>query len=218
MLADAEPDPYSDSWDQLFEQVRHVGISANDRTLLIERLPEIAARYSPHERDNILFLAGQLAADLDEACRPRFLGALASLRSLASDWLAAPTSPQDFLYRLQATVALEGDELWGAELGRIVDDEIEVECPHCRTVLFVAFGDAGCFATHEDYATKAVVEQTPLLPAGPAELRGAGRRLYQASLQQGQTAVATALTYLFGRATCTQCSITFHVSDRVFRY
>ncbi|MDI6105627.1 hypothetical protein QLQ12_44310 [Actinoplanes sp. NEAU-A12] len=31
------------------------------------------------------------------------------------------------VYRLQAMVVREGDELWGAELGRIVDDEIEYE-------------------------------------------------------------------------------------------
>jgi hypothetical protein len=218
MLTAAEADPYSDFWDQLFEQARHIGTSDDDQALLLQRLPEIAGRYSPGEQDGVLFLAGQLAADLDEARWPRFREELATLRFLAGGWLASPASPQDFLYRLQAMTALEGDELWGAELSRIVDDEIEVECPRCGTLLFVAFGDGGHFATHEDYATKTIVEQTPLLPASPADLDGAGQRLYQASVQHGQTAIATALTYLFGQATCTQCSTEFRVSDQVSRY
>lgn len=160
MLANAEDDPYSDFWDQLFEQVRHVGICDADRTLLIDRLPGIAARYPAGDRDNILFLAGQFAADLDEVSWPRFSQELETLHLLAGDWLSSPTDPGLFLYRLQAVTALEGDELWGAELHRIDADEIEIECPNCGTVLFVAFGDAGHFATHEDYATKPVVEKT----------------------------------------------------------
>jgi hypothetical protein len=218
MLASAEADPHSDFWDRLFEQARHVGISDADRTFLLNRLPGIAARYPAGRRDNVLFLAGQIAADLDEATWPRFSNELKSLHSLASDWLASPTDPRFFLYRLQAVVALEGDELWGAELHRIDDDEIEIECPNCGTVLFVAFGEAGHFATHEDYATKPVVEKTPLRPADPTKLDGAGHRLYQASLRAGQPSVATALTYLFGRAECTQCNTIFRVSDQVFRY
>ncbi|WP_213011581.1 hypothetical protein [Paractinoplanes toevensis] len=218
MLGSAGADPYSDSWDQLFEQVRHVGISDADRTLLIERLPGIAAGCSAADRDNVLFLAGHIAADLDEASWPQFSNELETLHALAGDWLTSPKDPELFLYRLQAVAALEGDELWGAELHRIDEDEIEIECPGCGTTLLVVFGDAGHFATHDDSATKPGIEKTPLLPAGPTELDGAGQRLYQTSLRAGRTTVATALTYLFGRAECTQCNTIFRVSDQVFRY
>jgi hypothetical protein len=163
-------------------------------------------------------LGGQIAADLEETEWPRYAEALAALHRLTNDWLATPTDPQSFVFRLQAVMALEGDELWGAELDRIVHDEVEVECPQCGTSLFVAFGEDGHFATHEDYATKSDVEQTPLLPAEPADLDGVGQRLHLMSVQAGQQSVATALTYLFGRATCTQCSTTFRVSEQVFRY
>jgi hypothetical protein len=115
-------------------------------------------------------------------------------------------------------LALEGDEVWGKELDRIVYDEIEVECPTCTTSLFVVFGEHGHFATHEDYATKSDVERTPLLSAPTDELIGAGQRLHTMCLQAQQAAVADALTYVFGRATCTQCSTTFQVSDQVGRY
>ncbi|HZM77570.1 MAG TPA: hypothetical protein VFC19_17775 [Candidatus Limnocylindrales bacterium] len=42
----------------------------------------------------------------------------------------------------------------------------------------MAFGTYGCFATHENYATKSHVEKTPLVPAEPAELSGVDRRLH----------------------------------------
>ncbi|WP_433796466.1 hypothetical protein [Actinoplanes sp. CA-252034] len=218
MLAGAEADPYSHHWDQLIEQVCHVGIGEDDRTRLIDSLPAIASRYPAGDRDNVLLLAGQIAADVDEESWPRFAEELKALHSLAGDWLAAPADPGLFLYRLQAMAALEGDELWGAELHRIADEEMEIECPTCGTVLFVVFGGAGRFATHEDYATRPVVEKSPLQPATDTELEGAGRRLYHASLQAGQTSIATALRYLFGRAECTQCNTVFRVSDQVFRH
>lgn len=143
--------------------------------------------------------------------------ALAALRRQTDEWLATPTDPRSFVFRLQAVMGLEGDELWGAELGRIVHDEVEVECPQCGTSLFVAFGEDGHFATHEDYATKADVEQTPLLPATPADLDGVGQRMHLVSVQAGQQSVVTALTYLFGHATCTQCRTMLRVSEQIFR-
>ncbi|MEU8660585.1 hypothetical protein [Actinoplanes philippinensis] len=218
MLATAEGDPHSDSWDQLFEQVCHVGISEQDRTLLISRLPAIAARHRADDRDNIMLLAGRIAADVDEATWPRFSEEWETLQSLAGNWLDSPADPGLFLHRLQAASALEGDELWGAELHRIDERELEIECPHCGTELLVVFGEAGHFATYGDYATKPSAEKTPLTPVDPAHLDGAGRRLYQTSLRAGQTSVAASLTYLFGRAECPECNTDFRVSDQVFRY
>ncbi|WP_229073398.1 hypothetical protein [Actinoplanes sp. DH11] len=199
MLAAAEADAYSYAWDSLLEEVRHVGIHDDERALLIERLPAITARFAPADRDNVLLLAGHLAADVDEAAWPRHAEALTALRSLAGDWLASPADAGLFIHRLQAAVALEGDELWGAELHRIDENEIELECPHCGTTLALVLGP-------------------PLRPAAPADLDGAGRRLHEASLEAGQPSVATALTYLFGRTTCTECDHRFRVSDQVFRY
>lgn len=95
---------------------------------------------------------------------------------------------------------------------------IEVDCPACGSSLFVAFGDDGHFATHEDYATTTDFDRTPLLPAPANQLDGAGRRLHAMSLQAQQTAVAEALTYVFGRANCTQCAALFLVQDQVARF
>lgn len=218
LLATAAVDPHADAWDSLYEKACHEGFSDADVAFLIPRLADLAGRYAPADRDNALMLAGKMAADLDEANWPRYADAFATMHRLTNDWLATPTDPGSFVYRLQAVMALEGNEVWGAELDRIVHDEVEVECPQCTTSLFVTFGKDGCFATHEDYATKSDVEQTPLLPADPAELTGVGQRLHLMSLVAGQQSVATALTYLFGRATCTQCSTTCRVSEQVFRY
>lgn len=211
--AAANRDPAA--WDRLYQEVCHQGWCYPEGFFLLPHLADIAAGFAPTDRDNALILAGQIAADLDEASRVRYAEALAVLRGLTGEWLVTSTDPQTFIYRLQTVLAFEGDRVWGKELDRIVDHEIEVECPHCGTSLFVAFGDAGRFATHEDYATKANVEQTPLLPAAAGELDGAGRRLHAMSLESQQVTVAEALTYVFGRATCTQCDTTFRVSDQV---
>ncbi len=195
LLATAATDPAAEAWDDLFEQVRHTGVSDSEKALLLERLPAIAGRFAPAGRDGPLFLAGQLAADLDEDRWPRFHDQLTVLRALAADWLGIPDDA--FLYRLQAAVALEGDELWGAELQRIDYGEIELECPHCGTDHFITLGEDDRFATRPD--------------------TGLGNRLHQLSMDAGRAGVATRLTYLFGHATCPDCGTTFRLSDQVQR-
>ncbi|MEU6207159.1 hypothetical protein ABZ814_26625 [Micromonospora musae] len=218
LLAQAAADPRAAAWDVLYERACHEGFYEAEETLLITRLANIAAEFAAADRDEVLTLAGQLAADMDEQSHRRNAETLAQLRHLATDWLPTPTDSQTFIYRLRAVLALEGDELWGQELERLIHDEVEVECPQCGTSLFIAFGDRGHFATHEDYATRSEVAQTPLLPAAFADLEGVGLRLYSVSIEVGQWSVAEAITYVFGRATCTQCERTFRVSDQVERY
>lgn len=218
LLAAAAPDPRARAWDTLYEAVRHAGLVESDRDILLRRLPGIAVRYAPADRDNVLMLAGQIAAELDEAVWPRYEGELAELRALTGDWLPNPVDSRGFVYRLQAVMALDGDTVWGAELERIGHDEIEVECPRCWTMLFVVFGADGHFATDEDYATTPDVRRTALLPAEPASLTGAGQQLHILSMRAGQQSVADALLYLFGRATCPQCGETFRVADQVYRH
>lgn len=218
LLRSVAADPHTPAWDDLYHEVCHQGECYPEGFFLIPHLADIAARFAPEHRDHVLVFAGEVAADLDDASRTRYAEALATLRRLSDGWLSAPTDAQTFVYRLQAVLALEGDPVWGKELDRIVDEEVEVECPTCGTSLFVAIGERGHFATHEDYATKSDVERTPLLPAATGELIGVGHRLHTMSLEAQQPAVAAALTYLFGRATCTQCGTTFQVCDQVGRY
>ncbi|MEU5566760.1 hypothetical protein [Micromonospora musae] len=218
LLAQAAADPRAAAWGVLYERACHEGFYEAEETLLITRLAHNAAEFAPADRDEPLILAGQLAADMDEESHRRNAETLAQLRHLATDWLPTPTDGPSFIYRLRAVLALEGDMLWGQELERLIHDEVEVECPQCETSLFIAFGERGHFATHEDYATKSNVAQTPLLPAAPADLEGVGLRLHRMSTEVGQQSVAEAVTYVFGRATCTQCGGTFRVSDQVERY
>jgi hypothetical protein len=218
LLATAAADPQAPAWDDLYHEVCHQGHCYPSGFFLLPHLAGIAARFAPADRDHALIFAGEIAVDLDDASRARYAETLATLHRLTDAWILTPTDPQTFIYRLQTVMALEGNRVWGKELDRIVDDEIEVECPTCATSLFVVFGEHGHFATHEDYATNSDVERTPLLPATTGELNGAGHRLRMMSLQAQHPAVATALTYVFGRAICTQCSTTFQVSDHVGRY
>ncbi|GIH03674.1 hypothetical protein Rhe02_17410 [Rhizocola hellebori] len=215
LLQTVAADPHAPAWSDLYHEVCHQGQCYPDSFPLLPDLAVIAAGFTPADRDQVLIFAGNIAADLDQASRARYAEALATLHQLTETWLPTPIDPQDFIYRLKTVLALEGDEVWGKELDRVIHDEIEVECPTCGTYLFVVFGEHGHFATHEDYAIKPDVEHTPLLPALPHELTGAGQRLHTLSLQAQQAGVAEALTYVFGCATCTQCSTSFRVSDQV---
>ncbi|WP_074308769.1 hypothetical protein [Micromonospora cremea] len=218
LLAEAAADPRAAAWGVLYERACQEGFDEAGEALLIARLANIASEFLPADRDEVLVLAGKLAVDMDERSHRRHADTLAQLRHLATDWLPTPTDAQSFIYRLRAVMALEGDMLWGEELERLIHDEVEVECPQCETSLFIAFGDRGHFATHEDYATKSDVAQTPLLPATSVDLEGVGLRLYRMSTEVGQQSVAEAVTHVFGRATCTHCGNTFRVSDQVERY
>ena len=218
LLRTAAADPQTPAWNDLYHEVCHQGQCYPSGFVLLPQLAGIAARFAPADRDHPLIFAGEIAVDLDDASRAQYAETLATLNRLTDAWLSTPTDPQTFIYRLQAVLALEGNRVWGKELDRIVDGEIEVECPTCGTSVFVVFGDYGHFASHEDYATKSDVVRTPLLPATTCEMNGVGRRLRTMSLEAQQPAVASALTYVFGRATCTQCSTTFQVSSQVGRY
>ncbi|MCM0673723.1 hypothetical protein NCC78_03220 [Micromonospora phytophila] len=218
LLAEAASDPRAPAWGVLYERACQEGFDKAEETLLIARLATIASVFMPADRDEVLILAGKLAVDMDERSHRRQADILVQLCHLTTDWLPTPADARSFIYRLRAVMALEGDMLWGEELERLIYDEVEVECPNCETSLFIAFGERGHFATHEDYATKSDVAQTPLLPATSVDLEGVGLRLYCMSTEVGQQSVAEAVTHVFGRATCTQCAGTFRVSDQIERY
>lgn len=129
--------------------------------------------------------------------------------------LETPTDPQAFIGRLQTALALEGDRTWGKRLDEMIGEEYELDCPQCEVSLFVVFGEHGHFATHEDYATTADVARTPLLPAHPDQMDRLGRRLHAMSTDAGQDIVAEVITYVFGKATCSECGMVFSVADQV---
>jgi hypothetical protein len=96
------------------------------------------------------------------------------LHRLANDWLAAPTDPQSFVFRLQAVMALEGDELWVRSSIGSCTTRSKSSARSAGTSLLWRSARMGVSLPTEDYATKSDVERTPLLPAEPAELNGVG--------------------------------------------
>ncbi|MER5642710.1 hypothetical protein ABT095_37960 [Kitasatospora sp. NPDC002227] len=99
-------------------------------------------------------------------------------------------------------------------LDNLVQGEYEVECLDCEVSLFIVLGEDGFFSCSDDYALRDV-ERTPLRPADPAELEGLAKQLHDRALADGQPVVALRLTYLFGRAACTDCGTVFSVADSV---
>ncbi|MET7966250.1 hypothetical protein [Micromonospora sp. NPDC005305] len=107
LLAAAAADPYADAWDSLYERACHEGFFDADEAFLIPRLADLAGRYAPADRENVLMLAGKIAADLDEANWPQYAEAFATMHRRTNDWLVTPTDPGSFVYRLQAVMALK---------------------------------------------------------------------------------------------------------------
>ncbi|MEH0927875.1 hypothetical protein [Micromonospora sp. CPCC 205558] len=67
-----------------------------------------------------------------------YAGDIATLRALTLECLASG-GPSDtmFVYLQQAVLGFNGDKVWGKELDRINDGEVDVQCPACAEDLLV---------------------------------------------------------------------------------
>lgn len=101
-----------------------------------------------------------------------------------------------FVYLQQAVLGLDGDEVWGKELDRVNDEEVDVQCPVCD----------------EDLVIDLQSGDSSIEPGLSSQL---AMRLHAEALRQGHESVATRLTYLFGRVSCPVCGATFNLADEV---
>ncbi|WP_043465138.1 hypothetical protein [Kitasatospora sp. MBT66] len=222
LLDRIEADPSDGHWSALWSALCHQGSVYSASFAALPRLTAIAATAAdPKEQVNAVQLAAAIVAGADQLnevgdLRAKHAQDIAVLLRRANEHLRTAPDRTDYVYLLEAVLAFEGVPVWGEELAcGLVHEEYQTSCPRCETDLFIAIGEYGYFSTSGDYALHDDVEKAPLRPADPGELHGIGLSLHSLALGDGQGEVATALTYLFGGARCTDCGADFVVADRM---
>ncbi|MGX2995561.1 hypothetical protein JNUCC64_14915 [Streptomyces sp. JNUCC 64] len=217
-----EPEP--ELWNDLWSALCHQGSVYPASFAALPWLAGVAEADDREQSVNALGLAGSIMAAAGpphgtDHPRARYAVEVQRLLTAADRRLrtASDHDGADYVHLLEAVLGFEGVVGWSEELAWGLDnEEYQIDCPGCRTDLFVVLGERGFFSSSEDHAlADGDVETRPLLPADPADLDGIGRRLHDLALSDGQHRVAHALTHVFGHATCPDCGTRFSVADRI---
>jgi len=196
VLDSAAADPASPAWDLIWQESCHQGTCDPASAVLLPWLAQTCGAFAPEDREKAVVLAGSIAVDASETDRAAYADEITALRALALDRLPSASDDGMFVYLQQAVLAFEGDEIWGKELDRINDGEVDVECPECEEELLLDLPS----------------EDPPIQPALSSDLAA---RLHAEAVQAGRESVATALTYLFGRLNCPNCGTRFDLAEHV---
>jgi hypothetical protein len=193
----AAADPGSPAWDLIWQESCHQGTCDPASAVLLPWLARTCAIFRPQDRERAVVLAGFIAVDADDKSRGLYADDIAALRALTLECLASGGSSDTmFVYLQQAVLGFDGDEVWGKELDRINDGEVDVQCPACAEDLLIDLQSGG----------------SSIEPGFSSQL---ATRLHAEALRVGHESVATALTFLFGRMSCPVCGATFNVADEV---
>ncbi|MFE5482868.1 hypothetical protein [Streptomyces sp. NPDC056527] len=202
-------------WSELWDDLCHQGSVYEDSFPALPFLTAIATGRAAGEPTEAVLMAGLIVSAADEEHTDRYAREIAELLPVSRGLLDATDDVSAFVYMLQCVLALEGERVWSAaRLEGLMEEEYEVDCPHCSSDLFIAFGEHGTFASAGDYVSADPVT-SDLLPTAPADLDPLPARLRHMALEAGHEEVARGLTHLFGRAVCPDCEGEFTVSDQV---
>ena len=207
-------------WQELWGSLCHQGSVYEASWAAMPVLVDIALDRAPGGPIQAVTMAGLITTDPDEDCHKRYAREIGQLLDVARRMRADPTQDaHTFVYLQMAVLAFEGGEVWAEALEGVNSEEYDLECPECEEGLYVAFGSYGIFTSAGDYVTGPGKEntegRTELIPAVPGALDGIGARLHGEAVEFGQTEVATALTYVFGKASCPSCEAVFTVSEEI---
>ncbi|MET7669697.1 hypothetical protein [Micromonospora luteifusca] len=193
----AADDPASPAWDFIWQESCHQGTCDPASAVLLPWLARTCANFSSQDRERAVVLAGFIAVDADDKSRGLYAEDIATLRAQTLECLASgASSDTTFVYLQQAILGFDGDEVWGKELDRINDGEVDVQCPACD----------------EDLLIDLQTDGSSIEPGLSSQL---ATRLHAEALRLGHESVATTLTYLFGRVSCPECGATFNLADEV---
>jgi hypothetical protein len=195
VLRAAAADPASPAWKVVWGRSCHQGTCDPASAVLLPWLATTISAFAGDQRETPLALAGFIAADATGADRATYRGEIEALHGLAVDRLPEASGDAAFVRLLQSILGFEGDEIWGRELDRLNDGEVDVHCPECdEEVLLDLTGDADIM---------------PGLSSEPAE------RLHAEAVRAGRGAVAAGLTRLFGRLVCPGCRTSFDIAENL---
>lgn len=141
-------------------------------------------------------LAGFIAADTADTDRAAYAEEIMALRALAAESLPGASTDSMFVYLQQAMLGFDGDEVWGKQLDRINDGEVDVQCPGC-----------------EEELTLDLTSDDSLIEPGLSSALAV--RLHAEAVQAARNTVATTLTRLFGQLTCPSCGTPFALADHL---
>jgi hypothetical protein len=110
----------------------------------------------------------------------------------------------DFVYRVQALIATEEGGVWGSRLDALVDQELEVACPHCGGQLLIGLETSPPEVQAFDDVSVGV---TSTISADLATLIGSEARAYQLAMRQGRGSLAEQMLDLFGEFECPTCRV-----------
>lgn len=113
-------------------------------------------------------------------------------------------------YGLEVLAAFEDLSIWQRDLDRLVNEEVELECPSCKEYIYLGLVDGALLAPADP---DAVGDGLPVQPADPGELGAAEARLLALCRAHNHAAVSGELLQLFGRVSCPQCGASCSVAD-----
>lgn len=208
------PGVSDDCWDELWSRACHQGSVYSASAPVLPHLLAAARRWSGKDRLPPLMLAGAIVVSQDRHegfdLAP-FEADIAALAALARETVAeGGWQSDDFAYLLQATLALEGDIVWGQTLDRLAEGEFTAACPACHAALDIEVGaDGGRVMDDSDAPSE------PIVARAPAALVASGTRLHRWALAAGQPDIAARLLQVFGQATCPRCRVAMSVDDAI---
>ncbi|MFI5298777.1 MAG: hypothetical protein ACHREM_11830 [Polyangiales bacterium] len=221
LLGSLTPDPHSQAWDKLWSRVCHQGTVYPASFATLPILCELATCWAPAQRFQPLVLAGAIAASISvvglQAEHRDLEATIAELHSLALNTLPAvpDATNSEFVYLLQATLALGGDRVWGRVLDRLVDGEFEADCASCSAELFIVVGSYGTFVTCEEWVNRPSTKRVAIRARSAAAAPTTENWLIEQSCGPSRATLRGWFLHLFGDADCPACGATNSLAERI---
>jgi hypothetical protein len=212
------PEPDDEVWGELWGSLCHQGTVYSASFAALPAIEATARSWPANRRTQALGLAGAIVASNDVlGSRAEFIRGLEptvnALHELALESVALSGYDSiEFIYLLEAVVALGGDRFWGQWLDFLDGGDFPAGCPACRTSLSIHIGEQGFFV---DLDVQPPPTSTPLRRAvhPSPTLQGVAGQMHAWAAAVGQFAVAEAITYLFGNTSCPLCKVAMSVPD-----
>lgn len=191
-------------WEELWSRLCHQGTVYTASYESLPRLAELADRWHHSTINQPLFLATCIIASIDgpqrtEDVRAEFADAVQVLRRVSDRHLKDASDDTDFVYKLQALLATEGDSVWARNLDRLADGEMELACPGCAEQVLIS-----CETWRATSFDDASLAPRMVDAADPTQIVSAEARAYSLAVTCDRPEVAEQLN-MFGVFECPRC-------------
>lgn len=201
-------------WDELWSRLCHKGTVQTASYAALPRLAELAALRDLSGYVEPFFLATCIVASNDgpeepAVVRARYADTIRALHDMAERLVPLAADDTDFIYRVQAVLATEGDSVWSTRLYALANQELEFACPGCDEQLLISLETSPAHVKSFDDAS---VGQTTVAPSDPGQLTGSEARAHRLATTHQRQQVANQLLDLFGIFQCPACHFTGRTS------